>query len=596
MQTITRILRKTTLYLAAIVVMGSAPLSLAAADSAPVKKYGNYTYDPETQHWSGKNWKWDASQNKYVRASTVGSPSPSPSSTPVPDEGASDSGTDATTSALSGAPSDATVTEDIDGTATTNVDTDATITNNLDSDASSGSADVHRNTTAGDARTGDASASTTIVNSVHSTVGDGDTSAVAHFTTNLYGDIVGDITIGPNIDNAKIDKSINLSSATNVDNDSTLVNNQNLSATSGDASVRGNTKGGSAISGNANTVANVLNLINTIVSANKSFVGTINIHGNLNGDILVSPDFIPQLLGSNAEVVGTYNMPLSMTTNDDKSIVNNVKLNATSGTATVANNTSAGSAKTGTAQTNLTILNLTGHKVDASKSLLVFVNVLGKWVGMIVDAPGATSAALGSGVIRSDTTLSNTANLNNNASITNNLDLSSASGDATVAGNTNGGDALTGNATASANIANISTSEFNLSDWFGILYINVFGSWLGSFGIDTLAGTVTPLSGDAVPHKSAVAGAPNVHFGFRPAAQTVAASTSGSASPTSGDPAYDAAVLASTMQSGKHTNTPPVPAAGMSPREDPFSLLMMITGFGIAGISGALWLARRWAA
>lgn len=592
MQTVSRILRKIIVYVAVVVLAGGAPLAqVVAADTTPVKS-GNYTYNPDTQHWDSKTWRWDPAQNKYVRIAATSSPSPSPSASPAPKNSSAPEGT-STNAAQNASPtgSDATVTQNTNGSATTNDNTNASVTNNLDSNASTGSADVHRNTAAGDARTGNASADTTIINSVHSTVGDGENSGVAHFTTNLYGDIVGDITIGPNIDNARIDKNTNLSSTTNVNNNDQLVNNQTLQATSGDASVRGNTTGGSAVSGNANTVANVLNLINTIIAANKSFVGTINIYGNLNGDILVSPDFIPQLLASNAQVVGNYNMPLSMTTNDDQSIVNNVKLNATTGTAAVKNNTTAGNAQTGTAQTNLTILNLTGHQVDASKSLLVFVNVLGKWVGMIVDAPGATSAALGSGVITDNTTLSSTANLNNNVGITNNLDLSSASGNATVAGNTKGGDAVTGNATASANIANISTSQFNLSDWFGVLYINVFGSWIGSFGIDTAAGTITPLSGDAVAASAGVAGAPNLHFGFRPATHTSSAlsAVGGGGSSAGGDTAG----LVSAMQASR--NTQPILQAGTSPHEDPFSLVMMITGFTIAGASGIFWIIRRWA-
>jgi hypothetical protein len=65
----------------------------------------------------------------------------------------------------------------------------------------------------------------------------------------------------------------------------------------------------------------------------------------------------------------------------------------------VSRNTQADSAKTGDATSNLTLLNLTGHNVIAENAVLVFVNVFGKWVGLIMDAPqGATSAVLGGGV------------------------------------------------------------------------------------------------------------------------------------------------------------------------------------------------------
>jgi hypothetical protein len=269
----------------------------------------------------------------------------------------------------------------------------------------------------------------------------------------------------------------------NLSNTTGVTNNATLNSTSGNATVANNTTAGSATSGNASAVGNIVNMINSAIAAGSSFIGTINIYGNLNGDILVSPGFVPSLIAANnTSNTVTANANLS----DTQNITNNVKLGATTGTATVAGNTNAGSAATGSAKTNLVLLNLTGHQVVAKDSLLVFVNVLGTWVGLIVDAaPGSTSAALGDGV--TNNTTNTTANLNatNNATITNNLTLNAASGNATVAHNTNAGNATTGNASASANILNISQSNFGLSGWFGILFINVFGSWLGSFGVDT---------------------------------------------------------------------------------------------------------------
>src|SRR5690606_32678556 len=70
--------------------------------------------------------------------------------------------------------------------------------------------------------------------------------------------------------------------------------------------------------------------------------------------------------------------------------------------------------------------------------------------------------------------------------------VNAQSGDASVTGNTAAGDAQSGDATASVNIANISNSTFSLSDWLGVLFINVFGTWNGSFGVDTAAGEHAP--------------------------------------------------------------------------------------------------------
>jgi hypothetical protein len=183
-------------------------------------------------------------------------------------------------------------------------------------------------------------------------------------------------------------------------------------------------------------------------------------------------------------------------TTDTQTIVNNISLAAKSGSAAVLDNTSAGNATSGSANTNVVIFNLSGHAIVAKDSLLVFVNVLGKWVGVIVDAPtGATSALVGDGVVSNDATNPDlTVVAQSTNAITNNITLTAQSGDALVTSNTLAGNAMSGNATASANIANISGSALGMSDWFGVLFINVFSNWYGSFGINTPYGDPLPSS------------------------------------------------------------------------------------------------------
>jgi hypothetical protein len=86
--------------------------------------------------------------------------------------------------------------------------------------------------------------------------------------------------------------------------------------------------------------------------------------------------------------------------------------------------------------------------------------------------------------VNNDATLNNT----NNQAINNNVNVNAQSGDADVTHNTSGGNATTGNATASASIVNMINDSLNLNGWFGLLFINVFGTWNGSFGINTSAG------------------------------------------------------------------------------------------------------------
>lgn len=373
---------------------------------------------------------------------------------------------------------------------------DVTIVNTIDSTATSGNATVSDNELAGGATTGDALVTANVINVIQSSTSFDNTGGVATFSADITGDVFGDLLIDPSW-MANLQSSggtqqggqVNLNADINGRIDNTL----NLNATSGNALVEGNEVAGSALSGNATVVANVVNVINSAIGSGQSFVGTMNIHGNLNGDILLPPGLLSALLASNAPTttIDTSlldNSELLAEFTDNQTINNNITSTATSGNAEVVGNETHGIAKTGSATTHVTLLNLTGRQIVADNSLLVFVNVMGRWVGLIMDAPaGATSAALGGGV-RQNNLAGTTTKSTSSYEINNNINVSATTGDATVKDNETAGDATTGNASTSVNLANIVNSSLNLSDWFGVLIINVFGSWTGSFGMDTEAG------------------------------------------------------------------------------------------------------------
>ncbi len=388
-----------------------------------------------------------------------------------------------------------------------------TLANTINSTALSGNAILIGNTTAGNATTGNASAVATIMNLLQSStslLGRG----AALFTTDIQGDVTGDLLIDPAALVQPATAALtDLNNVTiNSKQDGAIQNDINLSAASGNAGASDNRDVGNATTGTATAVANVLNLINSVVAANQSFLGVINIYGNFTGDILVPTDTLNALLAGNAASGGEVESaaPASGVGNrsastSDQQITNNVDLAALSGNAVQSDNTHTGSATTGGALTKLTILNLTGHKVDAANSLLVFVNVLGTWVGVIMDAPTGTTAAVltggddgsndngdatadsqnmlvpSSGQQRSQYSPTDAQTESNNY-ITNNITARAVSGDAMVSSNTRSGDATSGNASASANIFNLINSQFSLSHWFGVLFINVFGAWHGNFG------------------------------------------------------------------------------------------------------------------
>ena len=470
------------------------------------KQEQTYSFNPQTGRWDTTEWVYDAPSGKYVpNAVSVATPpagatitdqdSPNPSSpdssSPTAKSASPFSGSSFASPSSSSKPSDQSK-----NTGLFDMFYNASISNTLTSLAQSGDATVALNTLAGSALSGSASAIATVINLLQSSwnlLADSFTT----FTQNLFGDFFGDLTLDPGKITPNTAATAPQDLTINADQNAAINNKITLEANSGNAAVTQNTTAGDATSGDATAIANLVNAINSSISTGKSFLGMLNIFGSLDGDILIPPELTQTLLAANTlgslDTSSIDNRSILADFTNNQSINNNVSLDATSGNAAVTNNTSAGSAKTGDTSTNLTVLNLTGRQVIGKDALLVFVNVLGQWVGMIVNAPtGSTSAALGGGITGNE---SLTANVTDNQTINNDISVGAHSGNATVDSNTTAGNATSGNAKAAVNLVNISGSQFALSDWFGILFINVFGKWHGSFGVDTDAGNrlVLPL-------------------------------------------------------------------------------------------------------
>lgn len=440
-----------------------------------------YTYNPETKTWNTTEWKYDAAAQKYVATPVSVDELPAGASIANGSEQAQKSGD--------------TDTPKVDAKNSLSSASGAIVSNNITSIAQSGDALVVGNTSGGSATSGNASSIANILNMLQSSWGlQG--SDLTTFMAEINGDVVGDLLINPanfTGDTLPLSDGISGDVDINIANSGVINNDIDLTANSGNATVSSNTSAGDATTGTATAMANVINLINSMVSSGESFVGNININGNLEGDILLPENLQNQLLASNVPrttltTSQVENSDVLAEFNNNQSINNNISLNATSGEAQVNGNTSAGNAQTGNASTNLTVFNLTGHEVVGSNAMLVFVNVLGEWVGMIMDAPAGSTAAMIGGGITSNNLNSAALNGSNNTQISNNINLDATSGDATVANNTTAGNATSGNAQASASVSNISNSQFSLADWFGVLFINVLGSWHGSFGVDTPMG------------------------------------------------------------------------------------------------------------
>jgi len=469
-----------------------------------------YTYDQTTNMYNSSQWIFNPVANKYEQQSfsvsqppagavTVGSPTVSSSNT----SSSSTSSSNSSSSSSSVLPtssnnpntngSNSSLNLNSNNQANLNDNNTTNVNNNLKATSSSGNALVLGNSQAGNATSGNSINTATIVNSIAS---DPDLAGAPTFTANINGNVNSNLVFNPlqifqpasgtNALTSNTNNQITINQTSN----STLNNNINLAANSGNATVADNTSAGSATTGNASSVANVVNMIDSMISSKKSFVGVINILGDLNGNILIPQQFLNGLIASNAPrstyAVNTNQLTTAdVTNNNNQTINNNINASASTGTANVSKNTAAGSATSGNATTNVTVFNLTGDNVNAANSMLIFVNVLGSWVGMILNAPsGTTSALLGqNATVNSNTNNTLNSTNTNNQTINNNINLKSNSGNALVSENTAAGNATSGNASSSANIANLTGDNLDLTNWFGILFINVFGKWLGSIGI-----------------------------------------------------------------------------------------------------------------
>jgi hypothetical protein len=463
------------------------------------KTQPTYSYNPATGRWDTTEWVYSPEAGKYVaNIISIATPPNNNSTQPLANL------TDQATASL---PTNST-TNNNSTNGLFDLFYNASISNQLTSMAATGNASVMGNTLGGSALSGNALDVTNVMNLLQTVWNIQPAVNLLTFTSNINGNVVGDLMLNPGAVNATPLSTDTVSNqATNLtlnNRGNGLINNDiTLGATSGNATVSGNTTAGNATTGAATAVADVVNVINSAISAGQSFLGVININGNLNGDILLPPNFLDQLIASgaphatiNTSQLQTNNVVADVT--DTQTINNQVNLAAASGTANVAGNTTAGNATTGDASTNLTIFNLTGRQVAGTNSLLVFVNVLGSWVGLIMDAPaGSTTAALCGGSCQTSNTVENNLTLasDTNNTINNNINAAAQSGDAAVTHNTTAGNATSGNASASANLMNISNSNFNLAGWFGILFINVLGTWNGSFGVNTDAGNILSDAG-----------------------------------------------------------------------------------------------------
>ena len=356
----------------------------------------------------------------------------------------------------------------------------SSVTNNVNANSQSGNTNVAQSPVGGDATSGSATASATLINTIGSSVGQSSTPWQT-FTDNITGNQTGNVSVDPTTIPSPSSPSTAQTPDTTpstVQTASSIDNNVTLLAGSGDATVENNGVGGNATSGPATADANLINVIDSAITDQQSFLGIINIIGNLTGNIVLPQNLINAL---SIPTTATDNGSGATQLTNNFLINNNVTLLAQSGQAAVVSNGNSGNATSGNTTTNLELYNLINSQINGGNLLLVFVNVLGSWTGFLLSEPAGTdSAAVGSGIQEISPSMPAPMSSTASETINNYLYLDASSGNALDAYNTLGGNAASGNATSSADIVNILGDQVNLSGWLGVLIINVFGSWNGS--------------------------------------------------------------------------------------------------------------------
>ncbi len=423
-----------------------------------------------------------------------------------------------------------------ENTAVNNVNSDTLITNNntanLDTGviaiAGTGRNTADKNTGNGEVITGDANVGLTVVNVANTDIGGVKTSEFNVFDDH-NGDILIDLSGAQSASSPAVSQSGNNQTgsdstnqaSTNSNTALTIVNNNDASvstdlvvdASTGLNSADKNTGNGSVTTGDANVVTNVVNLVNnTIQAGTEIVVATVNIFGNLVGDIILAP--LPgcssncpsgsqaaqnQTTGADStnQASADSTTDTSITQNNQAAIDNQTVVNANTGDNTTDKNTGNSQTTTGAVNVQAEQVNVANTNVTGADGTwwIVVVNEAGRWVGKIFGSPDGTNvAASGSvdlGAVNSttgadstnqasaDSTTNTSITQNNQAQVQNNVVINADTGHNSASGNTGDGAVTTGDVNVMSNVVNYVNNNI-LGGKVVIAFINVFGSWTGN--------------------------------------------------------------------------------------------------------------------
>lgn len=426
----------------------------------------------------------------------------------------------------------------------TNQNNQASVNNGLDLEAATGDNKASMNVGNSAIVSGDANVTGTIMNTVNTNV-DGVKVAEFNVIDNHTGDLILDYdqnciigcTPAANTSATIANNGANSTNTTDgtyltkentfQNNDANVTNDMVLVADTGSNQASLNTSGDSVIqTGDANVVANVINLLNTNV-AGEVLIGVVNIFGDLVGDIIVpiSETTPAQANGDAGATTAAITDNGAQSTNsitvdnvansntfqtNDATIENNLTFTADSGGNETNYNTGGNSAiVTGDVNVDAQAATVANTNVSGGTWYLVLINNAGEWIGQIIGAPEDSQMAMGtyspdgegngngsqpagseisgngaqSNNSHSQTSESNsTTSQSNQANLVNNINLAALTGNNQASYNTGGNSIImTGDANIVVNLLNIVNTNIASNGRLVVTFINIFGSWTGDF-------------------------------------------------------------------------------------------------------------------
>jgi len=380
--------------------------------------------------------------------------------------------------------------------------------------ADSGHNTANKNTGNGEVISGDANVGLTVVNVANTNIAGVKTSEYDIYDDHK-GDIVVDLGGGQSASNEKTGADSSNQANTDSNTSLTIVNNNDakvandlvINATTGHNTADKNTGDGTVKTGDVNVVANVVNVVNNNLAAGTEIlVATVNVFGDLVGDIILAP-----LTGSSQQAAGNSNTGagsvnesstavnrINETLQNNEANINNAMLiNANTGDNNADKNTGEGSVTTGEVKVQaqeMTVANnnLTGSSEDTW--WIVVVNEAGKWVGKIMGADdGGNVAVMDTIDLEADNNntgadSTNQASAehsaeqntvqNNTADVNNNLVINANTGDNSAEKNTGSSSIETGDVNIYSNVVNYVNNNY-AGGKVVVAFVNVFGSWVG---------------------------------------------------------------------------------------------------------------------